>query len=166
MNNKTEILNAVLKPWRLSRQILLKSVFVLALLIFYLPANASEIVSIDVKDADLRQTLEKIARQASINIIVSPKVTGKITCLVKNMDAKELILFIARTNGLEVEDHGRILAILAGKSTPTNVRFEVIPLQNANSAEVAKIIQTLQRDKNVTVTHDERTNRLIVVYGE
>lgn len=166
MNNKTEILNAGLKPWRFSRQILLKSVFVLALLIIFLPANASEMVSIDVKDADLRQTLEKIARQASINIIVSPKVTGKITCLVKNMDAKELILFIARTNGLEVEDHGRILAILAGKSTPTNVRFEVIPLQNANSAEVAKIIQTLQRDKNVTVTHDERTNRLIVVYGE
>lgn len=166
MNKKTENFDLVLKFWKISRQNLLKVVFFLALLMTYLPADASEIVSIDVKDADLRQTLEKIARQASINIIVSPKVTGKITCLVKNMDAKELILFIARTNGFEVEDHGRILAILAGKSTPTNVRFEVIPLQNANSAEVAKIIQTLRRDKNVTVTHDERTNRLIVVYGD
>jgi len=141
---------------------------VLSFLIFLfvlLPVLA-ETVDLDVKDADLRQTLEKIARQASINIIVSPKVSGKITCLVNGMDAKELIFFIARTNGLEVEDHGRIIIILAGKSNPRKSRFKIIPLQNANSAEVARIIKTLKRDNSLRVTHDARTNRLIIIYDE
>lgn len=137
----------------------------LVILVIPLPVLA-ETVDLDVKDADLRQTLEKIARQASINIIVSPKVSGKITCLVNGMDAKELIYFIARTNGLEVEDHGRIMIVLAGKASSGKSRFKIIPLQNADSAEVARIIRTLKQDKSLRVTHDERTNRLIIIYDE
>lgn len=147
------------------RQLLERILLFLFLAVFCTPVLA-EIVDLDVKDADLRQTLEKIARKASINIIVSPKVSGKITCLVNGMEAKELILFIARANGLEVEDHGRILVVLAGKSQSGNTRFKIIPLQNANSAEVAKIIKTLKKDDSLRVTHDERTNRLIIVYDE
>lgn len=143
-----------------------KLTLLLLLLMIGLPLTAGRLVDINVKDADIRETLEKIAREASINIIVSPKVSGKITCLIKQMDARELINFIARTNGLVVEDHGRIIVVLAGQSISRNVRFEVISLQNANSAEVAKIIQTIRRDKNVVVTHDERTNRLILTYSD
>ncbi|MEW6712918.1 MAG: hypothetical protein AB1403_24075, partial [Candidatus Riflebacteria bacterium] len=73
------------------------SIFLFFALNFQL--NAGQLIDINVKDADIRQTLEKIARQASINLIVSPKVSGKITCMVTQMDAKELILFIARANG-------------------------------------------------------------------
>jgi type II secretory pathway component GspD/PulD (secretin) len=127
---------------------------------------ASRLVDLDVKDADLRQTLEKIARQASINIIVSPKVSGKITCLVNQMDARELIFFLARANGLEVEDNGPIIIVMVGKSASRKQRVEVISLQYASSAEVAKMIQSLRQDKSVSVTHDERTNRLILVYDE
>lgn len=143
-----------------------KLTLLLLLLMIGLPLSAGGLVDINVKDADIRETLEKIAREASINIIVSPKVSGKITCLIKQMDARELINFIARANGLVVEDHGRIIVVLAGQSISRNVRFEVISLQNANSAEVAKIIQTIRRDKNVNITHDERTNRLILQYYE
>lgn len=143
-----------------------KLTLLLLLLMIGLPLTAGRLVDINVKDADIRETLEKIAREASINIIVSPKVSGKITCLIKQMDARELINFIARANGLVVEDHGRIMVVLAGQSISRNVRFEVISLQNANSAEVAKIIQTIRRDKNVNITHDERTNRLILQYHE
>ncbi len=144
----------------------LKSAAALALLLICLPVMASQLVDLDVKDADLRQTLEKIARQASINIIVSPKVSGKITCLVNQMDARELIFFLARANGLEVEDNGRIIIVMAGKSASRKKRVEVISLQYASSAEVAKMIQSLRQDKSVSVTHDERTNRLILVYDE
>jgi type II secretory pathway component GspD/PulD (secretin) len=144
----------------------LKSAAVLVLLLICLPIMASRLVDLDVKDADLRQTLEKIARQASINIIVSPKVSGKITCLVNQMDARELIFFLARANGLEVEDNGPIIIVMVGKSASRKQRVEVISLQYASSAEVAKMIQSLRQDKSVSVTHDERTNRLILVYDE
>jgi type II secretory pathway component GspD/PulD (secretin) len=141
-------------------------ILLVLLLAIALPAFSSELIDLDVKDADIRQTLEKIARKASINIIVSPKVTGKLTCRVTKMDARELIEFIARTNGLEIEERGNIIAVIQGELPGKKPRVEVISLQNANSAEVAKIIQNIKRDKKVRVTHDERTNRLILVYDE
>ncbi|MGM0601440.1 MAG: secretin N-terminal domain-containing protein [Candidatus Rifleibacteriota bacterium] len=144
----------------------LKSATLLVLLLICLPVMASQPVDLDVKDADLRQTLQKIARQASINLIVSPKVSGKITCLVNQMDARELIFFLARANGLVVEVRGKIIIVMPGKSESGQKRVEVISLQYADSAEVAKMIQTLKQDKSVTVTHDERTNRLILVYDD
>jgi type II secretory pathway component GspD/PulD (secretin) len=144
----------------------IKTIIFLILVLINVTAFASDLIDLDVKDADIRETIEKIARKASINIIVSPKVKGKITCLVKQMDARELIVFIARANGFEVEDRGRIIVVMAGKSSGKQVRVEVISLQYGNSAEVSKIIQNIRRDKNVRITHDERTNRLILVYDE
>ena len=124
-------------------------------------------VSLDIRDGDLREVFLKLADQAKINLMVSPKVQGKVTFRVTDMDPVELIGFIARTNGLEIEKHGRILLIMADDSAPpSRVRFEVIPLQNAKAAEVEKIIQNLKLDKRTTVTHDARTNRLIVVYPD
>jgi|GEM_PF-5538909 len=121
-------------------------------------------VDLDVRDADLRQVLQQLATKANINIILSPKVKGTITCRVKDVDPKELICFIARTNGLEIEDHGHVLLILTEDLPHTNVHFEIIPLQNANAADTAKMIQSLKLDKHAKVTHDARTNRLIVIY--
>ena len=129
-------------------------------------ASADELVDLDVREADLRDAMMQVARKANINVIVSPKVQGKLTCRVTRMDPRELILFIARTNNLVVENHGNIMIIMAGESPGRNVRFEVISLQYADSAEVAKIIQNLKLDKRVQVTHDQRTNRLILIYNE
>lgn len=123
-------------------------------------------VTLDVRDADLRQVFQLLANKAGINILVSPKVKGSITCRVVDMDPRELILYIARTNGLVIEDHGRILMILTDIPAGSRVRMEVIPLQNAKAADVAKMIETIKIDKRARVTHDERTNRLIVVYEE
>jgi len=123
-------------------------------------------VTLDVRDADLRQVFQTLATKAGINILVSPKVKGTLTCRVVDMDPKELILFIARTNGLVIEEHGNILLILSEISPGTRVHFEIIPLQNAKAADVAKMIDQIKIDKRAKVTHDERTNRLIVVYED
>ncbi len=130
------------------------------------PTVGAPDVTLDVRDADLRHVFQNLALKAGINILVSPKVKGTVTCRIVNMDPRELILSIARTNGLVIEEHGNILLILAENPPGTRVRMEVIPLQNANAADVAKIIQNLKLDKRSRVTHDERTNRLIVVYEE
>ncbi|NLI75076.1 MAG: hypothetical protein GX442_01385 [Candidatus Riflebacteria bacterium] len=137
-----------------------------------LPAASAQVtgdasqVTLDVRDADLRQVFQLLANKAGINVLVSPKVKGSLTCRVVDMDPRELILFIARTNGLVIEDHGRILLILTDIPAGSRTRMEVIPLQNAKAADVAKMIETIKIDKRARVTHDERTNRLIVVYEE
>jgi type II secretory pathway component GspD/PulD (secretin) len=123
-------------------------------------------VTLDVRDADLRQVFQNLALKAGINILISPKVKGTVTCRIVDMDPVELIYYLARTNGLILERHGNILLVLAENPPGTRTRMEIIPLQNANAAEVARIIQNLQLDKRARVTHDERTNRLIVVYEE
>ncbi len=130
-------------------------------------ASGSTLVTMDIRDGDLRETFLKLADRAKLNVLVSPKVRGNVTFRVTDMEPLELIQFLARANGLELEKHGSILLILADDTTPpSRVRFEVIPLQNAKAEEVAKIIQNLKLDKHATVTHDSRTNRLLVIYPE
>jgi protein transport protein HofQ len=131
------------------------------------PAFASDPdlpIDLDLRDADVRQVLMNIANKAKINLMLSPKVRGTITCRIKDMPARELIEFIVRTNGFQVEDHGRILLVLADDLPGRRTHVEVIPLQYADAAEVSKIITTLKLDKRARVTHDQRTNRLIVVW--
>ena len=127
---------------------------------------AGDPVSVDVRDEDIRKLLQFLADKGRINLIVSPKVRGTITLRVTDMEPRELIFFIARTNGMIIEDHGRILAVYADLPPAQNVRYEIIPLQNAKAEEVAKMIESLKIDKRTRVTHDERTNRLIVVHEE
>ena len=105
-----------------------------------------------------------LAAKAKINLLLSPKVRGSLTCRVTDIEAKELIEFIAKCNGYIIEKHGNIFLVLAEESSGARVRFEIIPLMNANAAEVEKIIRNLKLDKRTKVTHDARTNRLIVVY--
>lgn len=120
-------------------------------------------ISIEVRDADLRTILMDLAKRANINLLLSPKIKGTITCRVTDMDPLELIVFIAKTNGLEYEDHGRIKILTV--ETPLDqgtLRFEIIPLQNASAEKVAKMIESLKLDKKTHVVHDEHGNRLIV----
>jgi len=121
-------------------------------------------IDLDVRDADLRQVLMSLAAKAKINLLLSPKVRGTLTCRVSDISAMELIEFIAKCNGYVIEKHGNILLVLGEQSPGSRVRFEIIPLMNANAAELEKIIQNLKLDKRTKVTHDARTNRLIVVY--
>ena len=131
-----------------------------------LASDSSSLISMDVRDASLRDVFMKLALKTRMNVLVSPKVLGTVTFRVTDMDPKELISFLARANGLEIENHGRILLIMSELGQPTSVRMEIISLQNARAEEVAKMINTLKLDKRATVTHDTRTNRLIVVYPD
>jgi len=127
--------------------------------------QASSTVTIDVRDADLRAALMELAGKARINLLISPKVRGTLTCRVTDMDPLELLVFIARANGLEFEDHGRIKVIMVYEPVPqSNMTFEIITLQNANAEKVAKMIESLRLDKNTHVVHDAHGNRLIVTH--
>ncbi len=144
---------------------LLLGLLVAPLHVFAVNSNGDP-VDLDVRDADVRKVFLDLAAKAKINILLSPKIRGTITCRIKDMDPLELILFIARTNAFEVEDHGNILMIMTETPPGSKVRIEVINLQNATAEEVEKIIQNLKLDKKAKVTHDKRTNRLIVAYEE
>lgn len=127
--------------------------------------NDHSVVTLEVRDADLRATLMELAGKAKINLLISPKVRGTLTCRVTDMDPFELLIFIARANGLEFEDHGRIKVIMADEPVDQgNVTFEIIPLQNAKAEEVARMIESLRLDKNTHVVHDAHGNRLIVTH--
>ncbi|MFZ2959989.1 MAG: hypothetical protein WA705_24170 [Candidatus Ozemobacteraceae bacterium] len=125
--------------------------------------NSSPNVSLDVRDADLREIFTDLARKGQINLLLSPKIAGRLTCRVSDMDPLELIRFLARANGLSFEDHGSIKMILVEDAPPTHISFEIIPLQNAKAAEVSKMIESLKLDKRSHVTHDTEGNRLIIV---
>lgn len=121
---------------------------------------------LDARNADMRKVLNELARKANINLLLSPKIQGTITCYLSGLEPEEIIYLLAKSNGFVLEKHGNIIIILPHPQSTGKVRFEIITLQNANSKEVSKIIQNLKIDKNIRITHDERTNKLIVIYDE
>ena len=125
-----------------------------------------DLVSVDFRDKDIRQVFQFLADKGNLNVLLSPKIRGNVTLRVTDMEPRELIFFLARTNGFIIEDNGNILAIYGDQPPTKSYRIEIISLQNAKAAEVAKMIEKLKIDKRTQVTHDERTNRLIVVHEE
>jgi len=126
-------------------------------------AAEKNLVTMDVRDGDIRKVLMQLAQKGNINLLISPKISGTITFRVSEMDPLELIEFIVKANGLELEDHGRIKLVM-GESVPgPNFRFEIISLQYAKAEEVQKMIEQLKLDKKTKVTHDTHGNRLIVI---
>ncbi len=126
------------------------------------PTTGPAPVSFDVRDADLATLMQSLADKAGANLIVSPKIKVQITCRLQKIDPLEAILLLAKANGLVVENTANVLMVLPDRTTPTKMKITVIPLQNADAAKVAQMIKALSRDGRTLVTHDERTNRLIV----
>ncbi|MBF0546289.1 MAG: hypothetical protein HQM08_17730 [Candidatus Riflebacteria bacterium] len=145
----------------------MRKLFFLIMLWFLLnPAFSSDnstLISLELRDADLKETLIMLAEKAKINLIISPKIKGTITCRFKQIDPLELIQLIAKTNGLYLEEHGNIKAILPENSDSGELKINFISLQNSDSENVSKTLEKLKSDKNTSIIPDKQNNRLIII---
>lgn len=64
-------------------------------------------VDVIVRDADAREVLLSLERQAGITLQIDPDVEGRVTCELKNMRWIRALVIVARSIGCEVVDEGR-----------------------------------------------------------
>ncbi len=77
------------------------------------PRFVGEPISLDLKDADLRDVLKTFAKLEKLNLAIDPEVRGSVTVRLENVPWDQALDVILRTNGLGYVLEGRILRVAA-----------------------------------------------------
>ncbi|MBI3319377.1 MAG: secretin and TonB N-terminal domain-containing protein [Candidatus Omnitrophica bacterium] len=126
-------------------------------------ASSSEsLISVDFKDADIRQVLRVIALKSGTDIVAGPDVEGLITIKLTDVPWEQSLDIILRTYGLTYERKGRVIRVLTLKSVEQEaLATDVFPLNYAKAQDVTKVLNNMRSDRG-RVEIDERTNTVIV----
>ena len=68
-------------------------------------------VSLDFREADIRNVLQVLAYRSGMNIVTSPEVTGTITIQLSNVPWQQALDVILQTYGYAYERKGSILSV-------------------------------------------------------
>ena len=72
---------------------------------------AGEPISLDLKDADLKDVLRTFAELEKINIAIDPEVRGSVTVRLENVPWDQALDVILRVNGLGYVLEGNVLRV-------------------------------------------------------
>ena len=125
-------------------------------------AAAEGLVSVDFKDADVRQVLRVIALKSGVDIVAGSDVEGLVTIKLTDVPWQQALDIILRTYGFTYEQKGRIVRVMTIEALEKEaLATEVFPLDYATAKEVPGVIQEMLSDRG-RVKFDERTNTVIV----
>ena len=126
------------------------------------PGDAQGLVSLDFKDADIRQVLRLIALKGGVDIVAGNDVEGLVTIKLTNVPWQEALDIILRTYGFTYERKGSIVRVMTMEALEQEaLSTEVFPLDYAKAKEVPAIIGEMLSDRG-KIKFDERTNTVIV----
>ncbi len=119
-------------------------------------------VSVDFKDADVRQVLRIISLKSGVDIVAGPDVEGTVTIKLTNVPWEQALDIILRTYGLTYERKGNIIRVMTLEAVEQEaLSNEVFTLNYARAKEVGDIVKEMISDRG-KVKFDERTNTVIV----
>jgi type IV pilus assembly protein PilQ len=134
-------------------------------------------LSLDFKDADIKNILRLIAEVSNLNIIVADEVTGKITMRLvdvpwdqaldiilqsKHLDKRQVgnVVRIAPVEALRKEDQAKLEEQKAKERLEPMVN-ELIPVNYATAKEIMPQVKSILSERG-DVKVDDRTNTLII----
>ena len=150
------------------------------------PAYTGELISLNLKDVDLKDFFRLIHEISGLNILVDPNVVGSVTTVLDNVPWDQALDIVLRNNGLGKVLEGNILRIARLDTLLTEdetahrmatARLEAAPLVSvfrpvnyAQASAIATLLRTWAAGREVsgglskrgTVLVDERTNTLVI----
>jgi type IV pilus assembly protein PilQ len=137
--------------------------------------HAQARISLDVHNADVRETLRTLAAAGSLNLVIGPDVKGTVTLRLQDVPIEEALEILLRVTGLVQVHVGRAIGILSREAFLQQqrqqaamhtlgigpVRTAIVPLRYAKAAELAHLLATLLSPWG-TIAVDEGTNSLII----
>lgn len=134
-------------------------------------------ISLDVQEAEVSTVLRSLASFSGVNIVASPRVTGKVTVKLEQVPWREALAVILRAHSFDyAEEHGIIRVDtaqelrqekVAGKMADKQIEdlekltLGIATLQYANAGEVKDALQQMLTQRgNIDV--DVRTNSLLI----
>lgn len=130
-------------------------------------------VSLDFRDADIRNVLQILAYKSSVNIVAGPEVVGTVSIQLNDVPWKQALDVVLDTNGYAYEQRGNIIIVSTVENLKKRREDRVIlneqePLETRtytiNFGKASEIISSVEKMKSErgSVDFDERTNMIIV----
>jgi type IV pilus assembly protein PilQ len=134
-------------------------------------------LSLDFKDADIKNILRLIAEVSDLNIIVADGVTGKITMRLVDVPWDQALDLILQSKNLGMTRAGNVVRVAPTEALKKEVQadleakrakerledlvLELIPVNYASCKEIMPQVKGILSDRG-DVKIDERTNTLVV----
>ena len=136
-------------------------------------AKKNGLVSIDFRDADIRNVLKVLAYNSGVNIVAGPEVTGLVTIQLKDVPWQKALDVVLTTYGYASERKGDIISVttvenLKKRREDAQVLAEQESLETKtfilNFGKASEIIGSIEKMKTPrgSINFDQRTNTLIV----
>ncbi|MCM8804809.1 MAG: hypothetical protein NC833_06110, partial [Candidatus Omnitrophica bacterium] len=125
-----------------------------------------KLVTLNLTDADLQQTLKLIYDLTGANIILSKDIEGRVTINVKDIPLKKVLDLICEANGLRYIYEDDVIKILTKEEFEK--RAEFLKQQNKRVFKIlfgdaSSIVKALKETfKDVDIIAEPRTNSIIV----
>jgi len=130
-------------------------------------------VTLDFRDADIRNVLRILAYKSGVNIVAGPDVTGLITIQLNDIPWEEALKVILKTYGYGYEKSGNVITVSTYEKLAEKRKIEkeladqeplvteVFSLNYAKAKEVSAAVREMLTSRG-RVNFDERTNTLVV----
>lgn len=137
------------------------------------PSGIEGNVSLDFREADIRNVLKILSFKSGVNIVVGPEVTGLVTIQLNDVPWQQALEVILQTYGYAYERKGNIIMVttvenLRQQRENAMVLAEQEPLMTKtftlNFAKASSIIASVEkmRSERGSADFDDRTNTLII----
>lgn len=135
-------------------------------------------ISIQIKDADIRDVINFIADESGSNIVLSDGVEGKITLKLRQVPWDQALITVMKANKLGYIRQGNVIRIsklttledeteamkkvMTAQEELSPVRVKVIPVSFANVATLAEQFKPFLTKDRGNIVADNRTSSLVV----
>ena len=122
-------------------------------------ANAAGPRAREFQGDDVGQVLRLLARQAKINLIVSPQIVGTINMRLEDVTALQAIQIICQAQGYDlVQNNGVYFVKTAAERAAEATQSDFYTFSYARASQVVPLLTSQLRSKAAAPQVDERTN--------
>lgn len=128
--------------------------------------NDNKLISITLKETDIREVLNILAFKGGVNIVAGDDVVSKISVQLKDVPWEQALDVILKTYNYTYKREGNLIRVMSlaralEEEGKTPLRTKIIPL---NFADVIELKESLNKmlSKRGTMEVDKRTNSLII----
>lgn len=119
-------------------------------------------VTLDLKDADIRNVMRIISMKSNVNIVAGAEVQGPVTIRLVDVPWEKALEVVLKTYGFAYERDGNIIRVTTMDKLATEaLETQVYPLTHADAKEVQATLQDMLTERG-SIRADMRTNVLIV----
>jgi type IV pilus assembly protein PilQ len=167
-NRKIAMLRAV---------VLLVAALMLAPTLAHAKKDRGKRITLDLYQADITNVIRLLGDVSGKNVVLGDDVKGTVTLKLKNVPWRDAMRIILKLKGLGMEEQGGIIRVAPQARLDAErqawldqqddwqrkapLKTKLIPVNYARAAELVPHIKALLSERG-TVTHDERTNVIIV----